>query len=284
MFQTPLLQLADNLFAKAEYTNATGSVKDRAAHFILHTAESQGLLKPGSTVIEPTSGNMGIALAAQCRQRDYRCIIVMPDSMSPERRQRMADFGAEVVLTPGTLGMAGAVEKARELAQKIPDSYLPGQFENPANALAHYRTTGPEIWAQTDGKIHIFVAGVGTGGTITGTGRFLKEQDPNIQVIAVEPAASPLLSQGWAGSHSIQGIGANFVTKILDVALLDAVIPVSDKDAFAAARQLHKQGIPAGISAGANVHAAKILAAQYPGKTIVTVLPDHVDRYVSLGL
>ncbi|MBR4971341.1 MAG: cysteine synthase family protein [Oscillospiraceae bacterium] len=275
---TTLLQLGPRLLAKAEYENPTGSIKDRAARAILDAAR----LSPGTTVIEPTSGNMGIALAALCRARGYRCIIVMPDSMSKERIALMTAYGAQVELTPGHLGMNGAVEKAAELAAKIPRSFLPGQFNNPNNALAHYRTTGPEVWAQTVGKIDIFVAGVGTGGTITGTGRFLKEQNPNISILAVEPASSPLLSEGKSGTHGIQGIGANFVPQILDRTLFDGILPVTDEDALAAARQLNTQGIPAGISSGANVHAAKLLAAQHPEKTIVTVLPDHANRYGSL--
>ena len=281
---TPLQALLPNLFAKIEYTNMTGSVKDRAALEIILVAQTRGLLHPGSTIIEPTSGNMGISLAAIAAKQGYRCIIVMPDSMSPERRQMIQAYGAEVVLTPGDLGMQGAVEKAVRLAKEIPGSFLPGQFENPANALAHYRSTGPEIWVQTGGQVDIFVAGVGTGGTITGTGRYLKEQNPSISIVAVEPANSPLLSQGHAGPHGIQGIGANFVPQILDRRLLDQVIPVSEEAAFAEARQLAAQGIPAGISAGANVHAAKLLAAQYPDRTIVTILPDHANRYASLGL
>lgn len=281
---TTLLQLRNNLFAKAEFENPTGSIKDRAARAILANASSRGLLGPNATVIEPTSGNMGISLAAECQRIGCRCIIVMPDSMSPERQKRIAAYGAQVLLTPGALGMAGAVEKAAELAKKTPGSFLPGQFENPANALAHERGTGPEIWAQTHGKIDIFVAGVGTGGTITGTGRFLKAQKPAVRIVALEPERSPLLSLGQAGSHGIQGIGANFVPKVLDVSLLDEVLRVSDEDAFAEARRLHTQGIPAGISAGANVYAAKILANRYPEKIVVTTLPDHVDRYTSLGL
>ena len=281
---TTLLQLRNNLFAKAEYENPTGSIKDRAARAILADARSRGLLGPNATVIEPTSGNMGIALAAECQTIGCRCIIVMPDSMSPERQKRIAAYGAQVLLTPGVFGMAGAVEKAAELAKKISGSFLPGQFENPANVLAHERGTGPEIWAQTHGKIDIFVAGVGTGGTITGTGRFLKAQKPAVRIVALEPERSPLLSLGQAGSHGIQGIGANFVPKVLDVSLLDEVLRVSDEDAFAEARRLHTQGIPAGISAGANVYAAKILANRYPEKIVVTTLPDHVDRYTSLGL
>ena len=281
---TTLLQLGEHIFAKAEYENPTGSIKDRAALSILRNAREQGLLAPGGTVIEPTSGNMGIALAALCREFGYQCIIVMPDTMSRERQQMIAAYGAQVVLTPGAAGMAGSVEKATQLAAKIPGSYLPGQFDNEANALAHYDTTGPEIWAQAGGKIDFFVAGVGTGGTITGTGRYLKEQNPAISIVAVEPAASPLLTQGRAGSHGIQGIGANFVPKILDVELLDEVIRVSDEEAFAMARQLNARGISAGISAGANVCAAQRITARHPGKTVVTVLPDHANRYASLGL
>lgn len=280
MFETSLLRLGENLFAKAEYENPTGSVKDRAALFMLLAGEEQGRLVPGGTVIEPTSGNMGIALAALCRDRGYGCIIVMPDSMSVERQRMMASYGAQVVLTPGKLGMAGSVEKARELAENIPNSYLPGQFENQANALAHYHTTGPEIWAQTRGRIDIFVTGVGTGGTITGTARFLKEHNPDIAIFAVEPAESPLLSQGRAGSHGIQGIGANFVPDILDRSLLTSVLTVSDRDAFEAAKKLKN----AGISAGANVFAAQSLALRHPDKTVVTILPDSADRYTSLGI
>ena len=282
---TPLLQLGPNLYAKAEFVNLTGSVKDRAALSILDNAESRGLLAPGGTVIEPTSGNMGISLAALCAIRGYKAIIVMPDSMSVERQMLMKAYGAQVVLTPGRLGMAGAVEKAAQLSSEIPDSYIPGQFENPANALAHYRTTGPEIWAQTGGNVDIFVAGVGTGGTITGTGRYLKEQNPAIQIVAVEPASSPLLSQGKAGSHGIQGIGANFVPNVLDTALLDQIVTVTEENAFAAARNLAKtQGVLVGISAGANLHAAAALAAKNPDKTVVTLLPDSGMRYLSGGL
>ena len=279
---TTLLPLRARLFAKAEYENPTGSIKDRAAFYILDDAQRRGLLTPGGAVIEPTSGNMGIALAALCRQRGLRCVIVMPDSMSVERQKMIAAYGARVVLTPGKDGMTGAVETAQALAKEIPGSFLPGQFENAAGALAHYRTTGPEIWAQTDGKIDLFVAGVGTGGTITGTARFLKEQNPNIRIVAVEPASSPLLSKGYAGSHGIQGIGPNFVPRVLDLSLIDEVVTVSEEDAFASAKALNVQGIPAGISAGANVWAATRFSAQ--GSYTVTVLPDSVDRYASLGL
>ena len=280
MFCTSLLQLGDHLFAKAEYENETGSVKDRAACFILEEALCRGLLAPGGTVIEATSGNMGISFAALCRKKGLRCIIVMPDSMSVERQNLIRAYGAEVLLTPGRLGMTGATEKALSLAKEIPGSYLPGQFENPANALAHYRTTGPEIWAQTDGGVEIFVTGVGTGGTLTGTARFLKEKNPHIRIVAVEPATSPLLSAGKAGSHGIQGIGANFVPPILDTSLIDEIITVSDEEALSAAHALGT----AGISAGANISAAKALAARFPKKAIVTILPDSRDRYGSLGL
>ena len=282
---TPLLRLGDNLFAKAEFVNQTGSVKDRAAKYILEDAEEKGLLTTGGTIIEPTSGNMGIALAALSAPKGYRCIIVMPDSMSAERIALMRSYGAEVALTPGADGMAGSIAKAAELAATIPGSYIPGQFENPANALAHYRTTGPEIWAQTDGNADIFVAGVGTGGTITGTARYLKEKDPAIRIVAVEPAKSPLLSAGQAGSHGIQGIGANFVPKLLDRSLLDEVMTVTDEEAFAAAKELARQfGILCGISAGANYHAAAAIAAANPEKTVVTLLPDSGTRYLSTGI
>ena len=275
---TTLIQLDAQLFAKAEYENTTGSIKDRAARFILDAAD----LLPGSTVIEPTSGNMGIALAALCRERKMGCIIVMPDSMSRERQDMIAAYGAKVVLTPGKEGMEGAVKKAQELAKEIPGSFLPGQFENLAGAIAHYRTTGPEIWTQTSGKVDIFVAGVGTGGTISGTARYLIEQNPNIRIVAVEPAGSPLLSAGWACSHGIQGIGANFVPLVLDRSLIDEVITVTDEEAFRTAKALNAKGIPAGISAGANVCAAEKFANC--GAYTVTILPDRADRYTSLGL
>ena len=284
MFSTALIPLAETLFAKAEYENPTGSVKDRAARYLLEDARQKGLVTPGSTVIEATSGNMGISLAALCRVLGYRCIIVMPDSMSKERQQRIAAEGAEVVLTPGALGMTGAEEKAHALAQAIPGSFLPRQFENPANALAHYHTTGPEIWAQSAGKVDLFLTGVGTGGTLTGTARFLKEKNPDIRIVAVEPAGSPLLSTGKAGSHGIQGIGANFIPKVLDRTLLDSVCTVTDADAFATAKALGEAGFPVGISAGANVWAAQRLAEAHPDLCIVTILPDSADRYTSLGL
>ena len=281
---TSLATWQPNLYLKLEYTNMTGSVKDRAALEMILDAENRGILRSGSTVIEPTSGNTGIALAAIAKSRGYDCIIVMPDSMSVERQQMIASYGAQVVLTPGKLGMAGAVEKARELATSLPGGWIANQFENPANAKAHYRTTGPEIWAQTGGKVDIFVAGVGTGGTLTGTGRFLREQNPDIRLVAVEPEKSPLLSQGRAGSHGIQGIGANFIPGVLEVTLLDEIMTVTDEDAVSAAKALAMRGFPAGISAGANLCAALRLAAQYPDKTVVTVLPDSANRYHSLGL
>ena len=282
---TPLLRLGENLYAKAEFLNLTGSVKDRAAKYILEDAEARGVLRSSGTIIEPTSGNTGIALAALAAPRGYRCIIVMPDSMSTERIALMRAYGAEVVLTPGCDGMAGSITKAQKLAAAIAGSFIPNQFENPANALAHYRTTGPEIWTQCRENVDIFVAGVGTGGTLTGTGRYLKEQNPAVQVVAMEPAKSPLLSQGYAGSHGLQGIGANFIPAVLDRAIVDAVVTVSDEDAFAAMRQLAQTyGILVGISAGANYFAAAALAAKYPDKTVVTLLPDTGTRYLSTGI
>ena len=282
---TPLVGVSPNLFLKLEYTNLTGSVKDRAALGMILDGESRGLLHPGATIIEPTSGNTGIALAAIGASRGYRCIIVMPDSMSAERQMLMRAYGAEVVLTPGKQGMAGAVERAKELAAQIPGSWIPGQFDNPANALAHYRTTGPEIWEQTKGMVDIFVAGGGTGGTVTGGGRFLKEQNPAIRIVAVEPASSPLLSQGRAGGHRIQGIGANFVPGVLDRKLLDEVVTVTDEEALTATRALaREQGILAGISSGAAYCAARKIADSQPDKRVVTLLPDSGMRYLSMGL
>ena len=279
---TPLVQLGDNLFAKAEFLNLTGSVKDRAANCILDDAEARGLLSPGGTIIEATSGNMGISLAALAAPRGYHCIIVMPDSMSAERQQLMRAYGAEVVLTPGAQGMQGSVDIAQKLASDIPGSFLPRHFENPANAIAHYRSTGPEIWTQTNGHVDFFVAGVGTGGTITGTARYLKEKNPNISIVAVEPAASPLLSAGNAGTHGIQGIGANFIPSILDTQLLDVIHTVTNEDAYATAKQLsQKHGLLCGISAGANVWAAARSAQENPTKTVVTLRPDSGMRYLS---
>ncbi len=281
---TPLYPWEKNLFLKLEYTNLTGSVKDRAALEMILDGEKRGYLKPGSTIIEPTSGNTGISLAAIAAQRGYDCIIVMPDTMSPERRQMMAAYGANILLTPGGLGMAGAVQKAKEMAQQQHHCWIPDQFANPANAQAHYRTTGPEIWNQTEGKIDILVAGVGTGGTITGTGRFLKEKNPMVRVAAVEPAGSPLLKSGRWGSHGIQGIGANFIPEVLDRSLLDEIISVTDEEAFAGARTLAKRGILAGISSGAAYHGAQIAAKAYPNQNVVAILPDSGSRYLSTGL
>ena len=288
--ETPLLELRHlhsgaRVLAKLERTNPGGSVKDRVAVAMVNDAESRGILKPGATIIEPTSGNTGIGLAAVAACRGYRAIIVMPDSMSVERQKLLAAYGAELVLTPGAEGMKGAIAKAEQLAKDIPGSFIAGQFENPANAQAHYNTTGPEIWQDTDGQVDIFVAGVGTGGTVTGTGRYLKEKNPQVQVVAVEPADSPLLSGGQAGPHGLQGIGANFIPQVLDTAVYDRVIPVTQQQAHEAARLLaQKEGILAGISSGAALHAAMELANENPGKTIVVLLPDTGDRYLSTAL
>ncbi len=291
--RTPLLKLAAlekkhglqaGLLAKLEYLNPAGSVKDRVALNMIEDAEKKGLLGPGSVIIEPTSGNTGIGLACVAAPRGYRAIIVMPDSMSMERRILMKAYGAELVLTPGKDGMQGAVEKARQLSRQIPGSLIAGQFENPANPQAHYLTTGPELWQDTDGRIDIFVAGVGTGGTITGTGRYLKEQNSSIQIVAVEPAGSPLLSQGKAGPHGLQGIGANFVPQALDVTVIDKILTVTEEEAYAAARDAGcTEGIFVGISSGAALHAAMTLAKlpENRGKNIVVLLPDTGDRYLS---
>lgn len=291
---TPLLELnifaktkglQARLLAKLEFLNPTGSVKDRAALSMIKDAEKKGLLKENSVIIEPTSGNTGIGLACVAAARGYRTVIVMPDSMSVERQKLMRAYGAEVVLTPGALGMQGAVEKAEALAKQLPNSFIPDQFGNPANAAAHAATTGPEIWKDTDGNVDFFVAGVGTGGTITGVGAFLKKKDPNVRVVAVEPTSSPLLSGGKAGPHGLQGIGANFVPKVLDTQIYDRVIPVTEEEAYAAARLLGKtEGILVGISSGAALHAASLLAEENPGKTIVALLPDTGDRYLSTDL
>ena len=289
--KTPLLELGHlseelpaRILAKLEFFNPAGSAKDRVALAMIRDAEKKGLLKPGATIIEPTSGNTGIGLASVAAARGYRVIIVMPDSMSAERQILMGAYGAELVLTPGAEGMTGAIAKAEELASSIPGSFIPDQFSNPANAMAHYETTGPEIWADTDGTVDIFVAGVGTGGTVTGTGRYLKEQNPNVKVVAVEPADSPLLSGGQAGPHGIQGIGANFVPKVLDTGIYEEVMTVTTEDAYAAGRLLGKrEGILCGISSGAALHAALELAGrpENAGKTIVVLLPDTGDRYLS---
>ena len=293
---TPLLKLThiearENLsaavLAKLEYFNPAGSAKDRVALSMIQDAEQRGLLREGSTIIEPTSGNTGIGLACVAAARGYRTIIVMPDSMSAERQRLCGAYGAELVLTPGKLGMSDAIVKAEELAREIPGSFIPDQFGNPANAKAHYETTGPEIWADTDGNVDIFVAGVGTGGTITGTGRFLKEKNPAVQVVAVEPADSPLLSGGKAGPHGLQGMGANFVPTVLDTTVYDRIITVTTEQAYAAARMMGKtEGILVGISSGAALHAALELARlpENSGKNIVVLLPDTGDRYLSTDL
>ena len=294
--KTPLLELthienAENLeakiLAKLEYFNPAGSVKDRIARAMIDDAEATGKLKPGSVIIEPTSGNTGIGLASVAAARGYRIIIVMPETMSVERRQLMKAYGAELVLTEGAKGMKGAIAKADELSKEIPNSFVPGQFVNPANPAAHKATTGPEIWEDTDGKVDIFVAGVGTGGTITGTGAYLKEQNPNVKVVAVEPKDSPVLSEGHAGSHKIQGIGAGFVPDVLDTKIYDEIIPVTNDDAFAAGKLVgHSEGVLVGISSGAAVWAAIELAKrpENKGKTIVALLPDTGDRYLSTPL
>lgn len=292
MGHTPLLSLnyedlVARVLVKLECFNPGGSIKDRAAKAMLDDAESRGVLTAGATVIEPTSGNTGIGLAAICAARGYKAIIVMPDSMSAERINLMKAYGAQVVLTPGAKGMAGAIEKANALAAEIPGSFIAGQFENPANAQAHYDTTGPEIWADTDGNVDILVCGVGTGGTITGTGRYLKAQNPDIRIVAVEPATSAVLSGQEAGTHGLQGIGAGFIPKVLDTSILDEIMPVEDRDAFAAAKEFAaNQGILVGISSGAALHAALLLAMKEENrdKTIVAILPDSGERYLSTGL
>ena len=279
--------LSARLLAKLEMRNPAGSAKDRVAKAMLDDAEEKGLLKPGAVIIEPTSGNTGIGLCAIAALRGYRCIIVMPASMSRERQLLMKAYGAEVVLSPAEKGMAGAIAMAEELARQYPDSFIPGQFVNPANPAAHEATTGPEIWADTDGSIDIFVAGAGTGGTVTGCGRFLKQQNPDIQIIAAEPADSPVLSGGKAGKHGIQGIGAGFVPEILDMSVIDEVVTVKDADAFAAARMIARtEAILTGISSGAALHAAISLAKrpENAGKTIVVLLPDSGERYLSTSL
>ena len=294
--KTPLLELTHiekeegleaKVLGKLEYFNPAGSVKDRIAKAMIDDAEQKGLLKPDSVIIEPTSGNTGIGLASVAAARGYRIIIVMPETMSVERRQLMKAYGAELVLTEGAKGMKGAIAKADELAKEIPNSFIPGQFVNPANPSVHKATTGPEIWEDTDGKVDIFVAGVGTGGTVTGTGAYLKSQNPNVKVVAVEPAASPVLSKGVAGSHKIQGIGAGFVPDVLDTKVYDEIIPVENEDAFATGKLIgKKEGVLVGISSGAAVWAAIQLAKrpENKGKTIVVLLPDTGDRYLSTPL
>ncbi|WP_294780454.1 cysteine synthase A [uncultured Gemmiger sp.] len=294
--RTPLLELTHieaaegldaKILAKLEYFNPAGSVKDRIAKAMIDDAEATGKLKPGSVIIEPTSGNTGIGLASVAAARGYRIIIVMPETMSVERRQLMKAYGAELVLTDGSKGMKGAIAKADELAKEIPNSFVPGQFVNPANPDAHKRTTGPEIWEDTDGRVDIFVAGVGTGGTVTGVGEYLKSQNPAVKVVAVEPATSPVLSKGTAGAHKIQGIGAGFVPDVLNTKVYDEVIPVANEDAFATGKLVgHKEGVLVGISSGAALWAAIQLAKrpENKGKTIVALLPDTGDRYLSTPL
>lgn len=279
--------LSATVLAKLESQNPAGSAKDRVALSMIEQAEADGTLKPGATIIEPTSGNTGVGLAAVAAARGYHVILTMPDTMSVERRALLKAYGAQVVLTPGQEGMSGAIAKAEELAKDIPNSMIAGQFVNPSNPEAHYRTTGPEIWRDTDGRVDMFVAGVGTGGTISGVGRYLKEQNPNVQVVAVEPAASPLLSGGKAGAHGLMGIGANFVPDVLDTDIYDEIIKVTEEDAYCAARQLAQgEGILAGITAGAALYAAKLLAARPENreKTIVVLLPDTGERYLSTPL
>ena len=294
--KTPLLELTHiekeegleaKVLGKLEYFNPAGSVKDRIAKAMIDDAEQKGLLKPDSVIIEPTSGNTGIGLASVAAARGYRIIIVMPETMSVERRQLMKAYGAELVLTEGAKGMKGAIAKADELAKEIPNSFIPGQFVNPANPAVHKATTGPEIWEDTDGKVDIFVAGVGTGGTVTGTGAYLKSQNPNVKVVAVEPASSPVLSKGVAGSHKIQGIGAGFVPDVLDTKVYDEIITVENEDTFATGKLIgKKEGVLVGISSGAAVWAAIQLAKrpENKGKTIVALLPDTGDRYLSTPL
>jgi cysteine synthase A len=294
--KTPLVEVTNiekaydlkaKLVVKLEFRNPAGSVKDRAAYYMIKDAEEKGLLKEGSVIIEPTSGNTGIGLAAIAAAKGYRAILTMPETMSVERRNILKAYGAEIVLTEGSKGMKGAIAKAEELAKEIENSFIPGQFENPANVQAHYETTGPEIWEDSDGAVDIFIAGVGTGGTVTGAGKYLKEKTPSVKVVAVEPASSPVLSEGKAGPHKIQGIGAGFVPKVLDTGIYDEIIPVDNDDAFATSKELtKKEGLLTGISSGAALYAGLKLAQrpENEGKTIVVLLPDSGDRYYSTAL
>lgn len=294
--KTPLVKLGGymkkyglkvEIAAKLESFNPAGSAKDRVAQHMLDDAENKGLIKEGATIIEPTSGNTGIGLASACAVRGYRAIIVMPDTMTVERRLLMSAYGATVVLTDGKLGMAGSIAKAEELASQIPGSFIPDQFSNPANAEAHFLTTGPEIWGDTDGKIDIFVAGIGTGGTITGVGKYLKQKNPNIKIVGIEPDESPLITKGVAGGHGIQGIGANFIPSVLDRTVYDEIIAVKTEDAYEAARDVAKcEGFLAGISSGGALYAAKVLAerAENAGKRIVVLMPDSGERYLTTEL
>lgn len=290
---TPLVRLSEfsakrnlsaEILAKLEYLNPAGSAKDRVAIAMINDAEEKGILKPGASIIEPTSGNTGIGLAAAAAVKGYKVILTMPETMSVERRKLLAAYGAEIVLTEGSRGMSGAIEKANEIASNTPGSFIPGQFENPANPKAHFDTTGPEIWRDTDGEVDIFVAGVGTGGTISGVGEYLKSRKPDVKIVAVEPASSPLISKGYSGAHGLQGIGANFIPENLNRNILDDVIAVTDEEAYAAGRAIaQEEGILVGISAGAALHAAAILAErpENKGKKIVVLLPDMGDRYLS---
>lgn len=290
---TPLVRLSEfsakrnlnaEILAKLEYLNPAGSAKDRVAIAMINDAEKRGILKPGACIIEPTSGNTGIGLAAAAAVKGYKVILTMPETMSVERRKLLAAYGAQIVLTDGSRGMSGAIEKANEIAASTPGSFIPGQFENPSNPKAHFETTGPEIWNDTDGEVDIFVAGVGTGGTISGVGEYLKSQKPEVKIVAVEPASSPLISKGYSGAHGLQGIGANFIPQNLNLDVVDEVIAVTDEDAYAAGRAIAKEeGILVGISAGAALHAACELAKrpENKGKKIVVLLPDTGDRYLS---
>jgi len=293
---TPLLELQNisrihcinaRLLAKLERFNPAGSAKDRVALSMLNDAEAKGLISSGATIIEPTSGNTGIGLAAVAASRGYKVILTMPDTMSRERISLLRAYGARVILTEGARGMTGAIEKAEEIARETPNSFIPSQFDNPANPAAHYASTAPEIWRDTDGQVDIFVAGAGTGGTISGTGRYLKEKNPAVRIVAVEPASSPLLTKGYAGAHGLQGIGANFVPENLDLSVIDEIMPVTDEDAYAAGRDMaQKEGILVGITSGAAIYAAVELAKrpENNGKTIVALLPDTGDRYLSTAM